>query len=608
MRTAAMSTSAARTRKVCGEQHVNEEVLRGQEVMIKEQRQRPQAVVSKSLNQIEAKRTREFLPKESKMGVAAPSEVDEAAVKRRECLPKLVLAVLEKSQPQMSEQTYNEQEASINSKEGAQVAGGGEQRKGNAEAGETQNETHASDTEKPYLQALLDSAIEKEQEAENERKEQLLKSQEAILEIVPSLTKEQCGEQLQSILTAIVQVRRLEDHTTQIADVFAELKTLQEDLTDMTSKYRDLMVEVAALRQAQVTNPLPLPPGSGAAIETNVAPLTVSTSTASLSVMANPSGPATGADSVVAVTSNEAGNSATAAAPRSEPASAGPSYAGPHVDQKAVQIPSKYDDKEDIESWINSMREYFEVLGTQPETQPVIMGMNVEPVIGRIVVVYLDDILIFNKSIEEHLKHLEEVLTILKKMQLHLNLEKYEFGKDSVIHLGHRLSAAGLEPESTKVEVISNWPQPVNIREMRSFLGLPSYYRKFVPRFSIVARPLSRLTSKNVPYFWDTACTNAFQALKDALVSYPVLRLVDPKLTFVVTTDASQYGIGAVLQQDDGDGLRSLEFYSKRMPNVKVATSTYMCELYALRMALDHWKYYLLGHHFKVFSDHETLK
>ncbi|GBG59096.1 hypothetical protein CBR_g24439 [Chara braunii] len=452
----------------------------------------------------------------------------------------------------------------------------------------------------------------------------------------------------------------------------------------MTSKYRDLMVEVAALRQAQVTNPLPLPPGFGAAIETNLAPLTVSTFAASLSVMVNPSGPAAGADSAAAVTSNEAGNFATTAALRSKPAVAGSSYAGPHVDRKAVQIPSKYDNKEDIESWISSMRAYFEVLGTQLETQPVIMGMNVEPIvrgfpevqatragvpkikltrwlkatpvasleklliaqykdphatararsqldkikrskwtgsmkslqtylskmfatpgleltdqscldvvkgavptsltsrckvfskidlksgchqievdradqhktafktrdglyeftvmpfgltnapttfqslmdkvlheqIGRSMVVYLDDILIFSKSMEEHLKHLEEVLTILKKTQLHLNLEKSEFGKDSVIYLGHQSSAAGLEPKATKVEVIRNWPQPVNVRELRSFLGLTSYYRKFVPRFSIVARPLSQLTSKNVPYSWDTACTNAFQALKDALVCY----------------------------------------------------------------------------------------
>ncbi|GBG62088.1 hypothetical protein CBR_g28564 [Chara braunii] len=588
-------------------------------------------------------------------------------------------------------------------------------------------------------------------------KETLLKRQVAILKTVPSPTEEQCGEQLQSILTTLVQVRNLEDHTSQIVEVFAKLQTLQDDLTDMTRKYHELTREVAELRQAQVANPLPLPLGSEAAIETTSASLTVSSS---LNVLATPSGPATSANSAVAVTSSEAENSATGAAPRLEPAGAGPSNAGPYVDRKAVQIPSKYDSKEDIESWISSTTAYFEILGTQPENQSVIMGMNVEPAvggflevqptragipkiqltrwlkatpvaslekllisqyldphaasraiiqldkikrskwagsmknlqtylskmfatpgleltaqscldvvkgavptnftnrvgrdfigytdwftlmkdivsledvnlvttagskkpmgdkrfkgsnrlavhdlleaeedadaddptlgddqeqdsdtacgckvfskidlksgyhqievdpanqqktafktrdglyeftvmpfgltnapttfqslmdkvlreqIGRFVVVDLDDILILSKPMKEHLKHLEEVLTILKKTQLHLNLEKSEFGKDSVIYLGHRLSAAGLKPEATKVEVVRNWPQPVNICELRSFLGLASYYRKFVPRFSIVARPLSRLTSKNVPYSWDTTCTNVFQALKDAL-------------------------------------------------------------------------------------------
>ncbi|GBG73241.1 hypothetical protein CBR_g12959 [Chara braunii] len=228
--------------------------------------------------------------------------------------------------------------------------------------------------------------------------------------------------------------------------------------------------------------------------------------------------------------------------------------------------------------------------------------------INRFVVVYLDDILMFSKSMEEHMRHLEKVLQVLKEAQLDLNLEKSEFGRDSVIYRGHRLSAAGLELEATKVEVIRNWPQPANVCELRSFLGLASYYRKFVPKFSIIARPLSRLTSKNVSYIWDGECTTAFQALKEALVSHPVLLIADPKLTFVVTTDASLYWIGAVLQQDDGDGLRPLEFYRKRMPSHKVAASTYMRELYALREALDHWKHYLLGRHFKVFSDHETLK
>ncbi|GBG74144.1 hypothetical protein CBR_g17857 [Chara braunii] len=239
----------------------------------------------------------------------------------------------------------------------------------------------AGDAGKPHLQALLDGAIKREQESEKERKEALLRRQVALLETVPSLTEEQCGEQLQPILTAFVQIKNLEDHTTQIVEVFAKLQTIQDDLTEMTLKYHELTKEVADLRQAQVANPLPLPPGTEAAIETTSTPLTVSSSTSSLSVMATPSRPAAGADSTVVVTSNEAGTSAIAAAPRPEPAAAGPSHASPYVDRKAVQIPSKYDGKEDIESWIGSMRAYFEILGTQAETQAVIMGMNVEPVV-----------------------------------------------------------------------------------------------------------------------------------------------------------------------------------------------------------------------------------
>ncbi|GBG87461.1 hypothetical protein CBR_g45519 [Chara braunii] len=247
-------------------------------------------------------------------------------------------------------------------------------------------------------------------------------------------------------------------------------------------------------------------------------------------------------------------------------------------------------------------------LTNAPATFQSLMDKVFRNQINRFVVVYLGGILIFSKSMEEHMRHLEEVMQILKDAQLHLNLDKSEFGRDSVIYLGHRLSAAGLEPKAAKVEVIQKWPQPANVRELRSFLGLASYYRKSVTKFSIIARPLSRLTSKNVSYAWNEECTTAFEALKEALVSHPVLRIADPKLTFVVTTDASLYGISAVLQQDDGDGLRPLEYYSKRMPSHKVAASTYMRELYALREALDHWKHYLLGRHFKVFSDHETLK
>ncbi|GBG42333.1 hypothetical protein CBR_g75806, partial [Chara braunii] len=156
-------------------------------------------------------------------------------------------------------------------------------------------------------------------------------------------------------------------------------------------------------------------------------------------------------------------------------------------------------------------------LTNSPATFQSLMDKVFRNQINRFVVVYSDDILVFNKSMEEHMRHLEELMQILKDTQLHLNLEKSEFGRDSVIYLGHRLSAAGLEPEATKVEVIQKWPQPANVRELRSFLGLASYYRKFVPKFSIIARPLSRLTSKNVSYTWDEECMTTFEALKKAL-------------------------------------------------------------------------------------------
>ncbi|GBG74844.1 hypothetical protein CBR_g19356 [Chara braunii] len=117
-----------------------------------------------------------------------------------------------------------------------------------------------------------------------------------------------------------------------------------------------------------------------------------------------------------------------------------------------------------------------------------------------------------------------------------------------------------------------------------------------------------KLLKKEAIWQWDKDCTSAPKKLKLALIEYPALKVADPSLPFVVTTDASQYGIGIVLQQDDGNGYRPVEFMSVRMPSEKVATSTYERELYALRQALEHWKHYLLGRHFKVYSDHETLR
>ncbi|GBG64458.1 hypothetical protein CBR_g44342 [Chara braunii] len=228
--------------------------------------------------------------------------------------------------------------------------------------------------------------------------------------------------------------------------------------------------------------------------------------------------------------------------------------------------------------------------------------------LDKFIVVYLNDILVFSRTLEEHQGHLRQVLEKLREANFKINAKKCDWAKTQVLYLGHVLDGDGVKPEDSKTAAIRDWPTPRTLTELRSFLGLANYYRKFVRNFSTIAAPLRRLLRKETIWKWGKDCTSAMKKLKQALIEYPVLKVADPSLPFVVTTDASQYGIGAALQQDDGNGYRPVEFMSARMPSEKVATSTYERELYALMQALDHWKHYLLGRHFEVYSDHETLR
>ncbi|GBG73311.1 hypothetical protein CBR_g13030 [Chara braunii] len=228
--------------------------------------------------------------------------------------------------------------------------------------------------------------------------------------------------------------------------------------------------------------------------------------------------------------------------------------------------------------------------------------------LDKFVVVYLDDIVVFSRTLQEHQGHLRQVLEKLREANFKINAKKCEWAKTQVLYLGHILDGDGIKPEDNKIAAIRDWPTPRTLTELRSFLGLTNYYRKFVRNFSTIAAPLHRFLKKEAIWQWDEDCTFALKRLKRALIEYPVLKVADPSLPFVVTTDASRYGIGAVLQRDDDNGYRPAEFMSARMPSEKVATSTYERELYALMQTLEHWKHYLLGRHFKVYSDHETLR
>jgi hypothetical protein len=170
------------------------------------------------------------------------------------------------------------------------------------------------------------------------------------------------------------------------------------------------------------------------------------------------------------------------------------------------------------------------------------------------VLVYLDDILIFSKTEEEHRRHVAEVLAKLEAHKLYAKMSKCEFGKQRVESHGHIVSAEGVQVDPRKITAIEEWPTPRTVREVRSFVGLASYYRRFVPGFASIAAPLTALMSTKTrgKLPWGTAQETAFQALKGKLTSAPVLMVPEPDGEFVLHADASEVGLGALLSRKDG--------------------------------------------------------
>ncbi|GBG84036.1 hypothetical protein CBR_g37913 [Chara braunii] len=174
--------------------------------------------------------------------------------------------------------------------------------------------------------------------------------------------------------------------------------------------------------------------------------------------------------------------------------------------------------------------------------------------------------------------------------------------------IGGREAVMSITPEDAKVASIRDWPRPQTVTEVRYFLGMCGYYRNFVKNYSTIASPLTDLTRLDTPWDWSDECEATFKRLKHALMNHEVLMVPAPQKPFIMTTDASQYGIGAVLAQQEGKKLRPIEYMSKNMSSKKLAKSTYERELYALYKALVHCRHFLLGRFFYLRTDHQTLK
>ncbi|KAK0608302.1 hypothetical protein LWI29_028621 [Acer saccharum] len=242
-------------------------------------------------------------------------------------------------------------------------------------------------------------------------------------------------------------------------------------------------------------------------------------------------------------------------------------------------------------------------LTNAPATFQNIMNELFRPHLRKFVLVFFDDILIYSATWTDHLIHLRTVLSILLTNQLFAKKSKCRFGVTQVDYLGHLISENGVQVDPAKTKAVNDWPRPTNTKGVRGFLGLAGYYRKFIRGFGGIAAPLNRLLSKN-GFHWTTEASVAFEQLKRALVSPPVLRLPDFTQQFIVESDACGVGIGAILIQQD----RPVAFYSEALKGSALALSTYDKEMLAIVKAIRKWRPYLLGRPFIVRTDQRSLK
>lgn len=245
-------------------------------------------------------------------------------------------------------------------------------------------------------------------------------------------------------------------------------------------------------------------------------------------------------------------------------------------------------------------------LTNAPSTFQATMNDLFRPYLYRFILFFFfffDDILVYSPTVQQHLHHLQLTLQLLQDNQYYAKATKCLFGQTQISFLGHVVSVEGIDVDPEKIQAVLEWPIPTNVKELRGFLGLTGYYRRFVKNYGVIARPLTDLTQKN-GFQWSLHAETAFQKLKQVLISVPVLGLPDFGQPFTIECDASFDGIGAILLQSD----HPIVYFSKGFSFSNRLKSTYDRELLALVLALQKWKHYLLGRHFFVKTDHYSLK
>ena len=249
-------------------------------------------------------------------------------------------------------------------------------------------------------------------------------------------------------------------------------------------------------------------------------------------------------------------------------------------------------------------------LTNAPATFQRLMDMVLAGYKWKKVLVYFDDILIYSDgSFEKHLDDLSEIMDILIAAELKAKAKKCTFAAKEVHFLGHIVSGEGIKVDPAKVAKIKQWPVPRTVKQVESFIGLASYYRRFVPDFATISAPINSLKQKNKKWNWTDECQRAFELLKQKLCEAPIVRCPNNSYTYVLQTDASQVGIGAVLSQRTPNGEEYvIEYASRTLNKAERNYSTIEKECLAIIWAVCHFRVYLFGIDFIIQSDHKPLR
>lgn len=231
------------------------------------------------------------------------------------------------------------------------------------------------------------------------------------------------------------------------------------------------------------------------------------------------------------------------------------------------------------------------------------MNSVFKPMLRRGVLVFFDDVLVYSKSWDEHLLHLERVLQLLKENSLYANQKKCSFGVTQIHYLGHIISNHGVSTEPDKIAAVLEWPTPKTLKQLRGFLGLTGYYRRFIQGYGQICRPLTDLLKKEA-FIWSENANSAFKELKNKMINPPILALPNFNEPFLIETDASGVGMGAVLMQRG----HPIAYISKAFSKKNAMLSAYERELLAVVFAIRKWQHYLMLRQFAIRTDQHSLK